>query len=42
MYVAFLCAPSLSEVYQKPKNQKKISGKMIQQYIITQVHAKRN
>lgn len=42
VYVAFVCAPSFSEAYYKPKNQEKTNGKMIQQYIITQVHAERN
>lgn len=42
VYVAFVCAPLLTENYHKPKKHEERSGKMFQQYITTQVHAEGN
>jgi len=42
VYVAFVCAPSLSEDYHKPEKREESHGKMFQQYTITEVHAERN
>lgn len=42
VYIAFVCAPLLSEDYHKPKKHEERNGMMFQPYIITQVHAERN